>query len=91
MSTASHLLKSSQVWQLEQWSRWPRERDWPGTLDLYEAAAFLRVSPRTLSDACKVARTDGKARLAHQRIGAAYRFTKTALQRFGAVEERGAA
>jgi hypothetical protein len=73
------------------WQRWPTEAHWPAVLDLYEAAAFRRVDYKTIWKACKVSRTDGRAQLAHQRFGASYRITKAALQRFGAVQERGAA
>ncbi len=72
------------------WQRWPRVEDWPGVLDLYEAAAFLRVDYKSIWRACLVARTDGKARLCHQRIGNHYRIARGDLQRFGRVEARAA-
>lgn len=86
-----HTLKCSETWQLEQWAKWPLESSWPGMLDLYEAAAFLRVHPDTIRNSCQVARRDGKARLAHQRIGASYRISKKSLQTFGSVEQRSVA
>lgn len=90
MSTQVHELKSTPDWQLSQWVRWPREENWPGVMDLYEAAAFRRVHPSTIRRACLPGR-DKCATLAHQRIGAAYRITKVSLQKFGAVAERSVA
>lgn len=80
-------IKASEAWQSGQWVRWPREEDWPAKLDIYEAAAYLRVSPDTIRRALIVAR-DGRARLAHQRLGAAYRIRKADLEVFGAVAGR---
>lgn len=70
------------------WRKWPRTEDWPGSLNLYEAAAYKRVDYKTLWRACQTGR-DGKARLAHQRFGTDYRISKAALDRFGLVEQRG--
>ncbi len=72
------------------WQRWPQEADWPGVLDLYEAAAFLRVDYKSIWRACQPSRTDGLARLAHQRIGNTYRIHRTDLARLGRVEARAA-
>ncbi len=72
------------------WQKWPAESDWPGVLDLYEAAAFLRVDYKSVWRACKVGRTDKKARLAHQRIGTNYRIRRADLVALGRVEARAA-
>lgn len=72
------------------WRKWPRADDWPGVLDLYEAAAFLRVDYKSIWRACKVAKSDGKARLRHQRIGNSYRLDKADVAGFGRVEARAA-
>jgi excisionase family DNA binding protein len=83
-------IKASETWQNELWVRWPREENWPAKLDIYEAAAYLRVSPDTIRRALIVAR-DGRARLAHQRLGATYRIRKADLDVFGAVAGRSVA
>ncbi len=80
-------LKTSEAWQCGPWARWPREEDWPAKLDIYEAAAYLRVSPDTIRRALIVAR-DGRAWLAHQRLGATCRIRKADLEVFGAVAGR---
>jgi hypothetical protein len=72
------------------WKKWPRAEDWPGSLTIYEAAAYKRVEYKTIWRACKPGR-DGKARLSHQRFGTDYRISKAALDRFGLVEQREAA
>jgi hypothetical protein len=84
---ASHLLKCSAAWQLEQWARWPLEEQWPGVLDLYEAAAYRRIHPDTVARACRPDRA-GKAALAHQRVGSKYRITRRSLDAWGAVKAR---
>ena len=53
-------IKASETWQSKLWLRWPREDCWPAKLDIYEAAAYLRVSPDTIRRALVVAR-DGRA------------------------------
>jgi excisionase family DNA binding protein len=80
-------LKASAAWQDALWRRWPREACWPAKMDVYEAAAYLRVSPDTIRRAVVVAR-DGRARLAHQRLRSVYRFRKADLDAFGAVPGR---
>lgn len=80
-------LKASAAWQDALWRRWPREDCWPVKMDVYEAAAYLRVSPDTIRRAVVIAR-DGRARLAHQRLGSVYRFRKADLDAFGAVPGR---
>ncbi len=90
VNPSSAVLKSSADWQLAQWVRWPLEAQWPGVMDLYEAAAFRRVHPSTIRRACMPGR-DKRAELPHQRIGVSYRITKSALQNFGAVKERAVA
>lgn len=79
--------KSTEAWQLACWVRWAKEEDWPGKLDLYEAAAYLRVSPASIRRATEVDRA-GRAELPHQRIGAAYRFSRRDLDCHGRVEGR---
>ena len=80
-------LKATAAWQEGLWRRWPSEECWPAKMDVYEAAAYLRVSPDTIRRAVVVAR-DGKARLAHQRLGSVYRFRKADLDEYGAVPGR---
>lgn len=84
---ASAKIKSSAEWQECQWARWPNEGAWPARLDIYEAAAYLRVSPHTIRRFLAVAR-DGKARLAHQRVGAVYRIRRVDLDAIGSVTGR---
>lgn len=84
---ATNREKSSPEWQDELWRRWPREEDWPARLDVYEAAAYLRLSPDTIRRALVQAR-DGRAKLAHQRIGSIYRIRRVDLDTFGKVEAR---
>lgn len=79
--------KSTAEWQDSIWQRWPREECWPAKMDIYEAAAYLRISPDTIRRAVIVAR-DGKARLAHQRLGSIYRIRKIDLDAFGVVPGR---
>jgi excisionase family DNA binding protein len=86
-SVPSAKLKASAVWQDALWRRWPREEVWPAKMDVYEAAAYLRVSPDTIRRAVIVAR-DGKAKLAHQRLGSVYRLRKADLDAFGSVPGR---
>ena len=82
-------IKASSEWQDGLWQRWPREGFWPAKMDIYEAAAYLRVSPDTIRRAVTVAR-DGRARLAHQRLGSIYRIRKTDLDNLGAIAARAA-
>lgn len=89
MSTTVEFKRTAEFAE-QLWAKWPREADWPGVLDLYEAAAFCRVSYNTILRACQPGR-DHKARLAHQRFGSIYRIKKAALERFGLVEERAVA
>ncbi len=56
-------------------------------MDVYEAAAYLRVSPDTIRRAVRVAR-DGKAQLAHQRLGSIYRIRKIDLDAYGVIPGR---
>lgn len=72
------------------WARWPRAELWPDNLDLCEAAAYKRVDYSTLWHACQTGR-DGRAKLAHQRVGTKYIFRKADLDRYGRVEGRAAA
>jgi hypothetical protein len=84
---ATNREKSSTAWQDELWRRWPREEDWPARLDVYEAAAYLRLSPDSIRRALVQAR-DGRAKLAHQRIGSIYRIRRVDLDSFGKVDAR---
>jgi hypothetical protein len=77
-------IKSSRRFQEELWQRWPAEADWPGRLNVYEAAAYCRVSPDLIRDALTLGR-DGKSRLPHCRIGGIYRIRKADLEVFGQV------
>lgn len=79
--------RKSREWQDAQWAKWPTAAHWPGSLDLYEAAAYLRCAYITLWRACQTGR-DHKARLAHRRLGDGYRIAKADLDRFGRVEAR---
>ena len=83
----AHGLKSSEAWQLAQWQRWPTEGLWPGVMDIYLAAAFCGVCPRTIQRVC-VPDREGRAALAHQRFGAKYIIRKGALLAFGRVKSR---
>jgi hypothetical protein len=87
-STAAKI-KASSAWQDRLWQNWPRDECWPAKMDVYEAAAYLRVSPDTIRRALVVAR-DGKARLAHQRLGSIYRIRKIDLDLFGVIAGRDA-
>lgn len=73
------------------WAKWPSPKQWPAVLDLYEAAAYLRVSYNYMWRLCQLGR-DGKAQLAHRRIGALYRIARRDLDALGqAFEGRAAA
>ena len=74
-------------WQFECWRKWPKPENWPAILDVYEAAAFLRVSHWTLRRATVTGR-DGRAKLSHQRIGSVIRFRRSDLEKFGLVKDR---
>jgi hypothetical protein len=76
--------KSSRKFQIELWQQWPTEADWPGILDVYEAAAYRRVSPDMIRRALTLGR-DSKSKLAHSRYGVAYRIRKVDLDNFGRV------
>lgn len=82
--------KRSAAYAFELWQQWPSPAQWPGVMDLYEAAAYRRVDYKTLWRACQKGR-DGCARLSHQRFGTDYRITKDALDNFGLVKQRAAA
>ena len=86
-SSTAAKIKASSTWQDRLWQNWPREECWPAKMDIYEAAAYLRVSPDTIRRAVVVAR-DGKARLAHQRLGSIFRIRKIDLDTFGVVPAR---
>jgi hypothetical protein len=76
--------KSSRAFQDILWRKWPAEKDWPGKLDVYEAAAYCRVSPDLIRDSLTLGR-DGKARLPHNRLGNIYRIRKADLDNFGQI------
>lgn len=82
--------RRSAEYQDSLWAKWPLPEQWPMRLDLYEAAAYLRADYLTLWRACQCG-SDGRARLAHQRVGNAYRVDRRSLDAFGAVKQRGAA
>ena len=82
--------QKSREYQDSLWAKWPTPADWPGSLNIYEAAAYKRISYDTVWTACQCG-SDGKSRLAHQRFGNTYRLAKAALDAFGAVKERSAA
>jgi len=77
-------LKAESRWQSSQWKKWPDKKDWPGTLDVYESAAYLRVSPDLLRSRLRPGR-DRKAELGHQRIGGVYRIDRSDLDNLGRV------
>jgi hypothetical protein len=79
--------KSSPDWQYGCWKRWPKEDSWPGVLDLYEAAARVRMSPDSLRRAAATGR-DGRAKLAHRRIGISYRFSLREIDNYGLIHAR---
>lgn len=83
--------KRSPAYAAALWARWPACDRWPGILDLYEAAAYLRVDYKSIWRACQVGRSDKKAALKHQRIGSIYRIARADLDTFGRVEGRVAA
>ncbi len=72
------------------WQKWPLPENWPGVLDLYEAAAYRRVHYKTIRKACTPDRRH-RAALRHQRFGVAYRIARADLDRFGLVKNREAA
>jgi len=76
--------KSSPEWRDACWVRWPNPAAWPGILDLYEASARVRMSPDSLRRAAATGR-DGRAKLAHQRIGTSYRFWLRDIDNYGLV------
>ena len=84
---AQHQIKATATWQEALWKKWPSVPDWPGILDVYEAAALLRVSPDTIRRALSVGR-DGRARLAHSRPAGIYRIQKEDLLAFARVDGR---
>ena len=82
--------RQSREWQESLWRKWATPAEWPGSLDIYEAAAYKRVGYGTIWRACQRGR-DGLALLAHQRFGDRYVISKAALDKFGAVAERAVA
>lgn len=83
----AHAYKSSAEWQEQCWVRWRTDDDWPFKLDVYEAAAYLRVSSDSIRRAMVTGR-DGRAKLSHQRVGSVYRIRRGDLDNFGRVEAR---
>lgn len=80
-------IKATRVWQESRWREWPREEDWPQYLDVYEAAAIVRVSPDTIRRALVTDRL-GRASLRHFRYGASIRIRKADMLKFGVVPDR---
>lgn len=78
-------IQSSDAWQDEQWQKWPSIDNWPWSLTVYEAAAILRVSPEKIRSSIKICR-DGKAKLAHRRVGVTIRIQRSSLLDFGVVQ-----
>lgn len=78
--------KSTEEWQATQWARWPREEDWPVTLDVYEAAALLRVSHDLIRSLLVTDRL-GRAKLRHTRLGVTIRIKKADLLAYGVVPD----
>jgi hypothetical protein len=79
--------KRSRIWQDMLWQHWPTPAQWPGTLDVFEAAAYKRLSEDTIRAAARPGR-DRRAKLRHQRFGATYRFAKADLDTYGLVQAR---
>ena len=87
MSEVVIINKKSEAFSDALWAKWPTPAQWPGSLDLYEAAAYRRISYGTIWRACQIDRS-GKAALSHQRFGTVYRISRAALDAFGVVAER---
>jgi hypothetical protein len=80
--------KSSGEWQNLQWKKWPSYGDWPGYLDVYESAAYLRICPKFIRRRlCIVVDDNGErsAAIPHLRIGGIFRLNKEYLEHLGAV------
>jgi excisionase family DNA binding protein len=71
----------------EYWKRWQRPDDWPVRLNIVEAAAYLRVSLDTIRRAVRTGR-DGRARLAHHRLGTRIVIRRADLDVYGYVQAR---
>lgn len=84
---SANAYRSSDEFRDACWSRWPTDAAWPRVLDVYEAAARLRTSPDSIRREATIGR-DGKAKLAHQRIRAAYRFRLQDIDNYGQVQAR---
>lgn len=72
---------------LKYWERWTTPDAWPHRINIVEAAAYLRVSTDTIRRALRTGR-DGRARLAHQRLGLRIVLHRTDLDAFGRVAAR---
>jgi len=87
--SASHSRACRENFQNELWARWPREENWPGYLDVNEAAAFLRISPKSIRLKLQIKQTVGRTRppeLPHHRLGRIYRIRKEVLIAANAVK-----
>jgi len=87
--SASHRRVSRENFQNELWARWPREENWPGYLDVNEAAAFLRISPKSIRLKLEMKQTAGRPRppeLPLHRLGRIYRIRKEVLVAAHAVK-----
>lgn len=84
------VFRRSREYQEMLWRQWPSPEQWPGKLDLCEAAAYLRSDYSSIWEAAQVGK-DGRAKLPHQRIGAKYIFNKRDLDAYGRVSGREAA
>ena len=80
--------KSSRAWQNELWRQRPRYSDWTGSLDVYESAAYLRISPKFIRQRLCIVTDENHgifAEIPHLRVGAVWRIKKEHLEQFGAV------
>lgn len=80
-------IKATEEWQAGLWRKWPEENLWPVKMDVYEAAAYMRVSPDSIYRDLVQGR-DGKAALQHQSVRGGYRIKRVDLEAHGLVKGR---
>lgn len=80
-------IKATEEWQAGLWQKWPQENLWPVKMDVYEAAAYMRVSPDSIYRDLVQGR-DGKAALQHQSVRGGYRIKRVDLDAHGLVKGR---
>jgi len=80
-------IKATKEWQAGLWQKWPEENLWPVKMDVYEAAAYMWVSPDSIYSDLVQGR-DGKAALQHQRVRGGYRIKRADLDVHGLVKGR---